>query len=466
MITNTGKNILAKYLVGQTASYASHIAVGCGPKPLGLDDDSVDYSNKQSLDFEMFRVPIISRGFVDESGISKVVLTAELPTQERYEITEVGIFSGASNPAAGSSDSKTVYSFSDLESWKYSSQGTEIPSIYEPLDDRVLKIVNATATLKTPANTGTTLTYTTDASHGLLVGTEISILGIFPVEFNLSKVIIATVPDSKTFTVVSTSQIEKTFASEGYLINDVETNIISQVYPVFQTNADNKIFTNSDRVGRYERCRFLNNIFAISGDNSKISVDADGHLNAINLAPNKPSNFIQLSDTSIDFSKNSPTDELRLAFSVVNRVGKTGTSTVIDPKSVRIIVEFSSTGTFKSGKWAIFEAEVNDTTNDFSINRYFVVKKQLQELQKSEDFSWAEINTVRIYASVIKNGSAEPTEDFYVCLDGFRLENVTSTNSVYGLTGYSVMRTPEAVTIIKSANTTNYIEFRFGLDVL
>ena len=187
MITNTGKNILAKYLVGQTASYASHIAVGCGPKPQLADAASVDYSDKQSLDFEMFRVPIISRGFVDESGVSKIVLTAELPTQERYEITEVGLFSGASNPVAGSTDSKVIYSFSDSEPWKYSSQGTEIPSIYEPLDDRVVKITNATAS-------GTTLTYTTDAAHGLSVGTQISISGVSPVAFNKSNVNIATVP--------------------------------------------------------------------------------------------------------------------------------------------------------------------------------------------------------------------------------------------------------------------------------
>jgi ribosomal protein L31 len=455
MITNTGKNILAKYLVGQTASYASHIAVGCGPKPQLADAASVDYSDKQSLDFEMFRVPIISRGFVDESGVSKIVLTAELPTQERYEITEVGLFSGASNPVAGSSDSKTIYSFSDSESWKYSSQGTEIPSIYEPLDDRVVRITGATAS-------GTTLTYTTDAAHGLLVGNKISISGVSPVAFNRSEVNIATVPTSTTFTIVSSTAVVATFASAGYLINDVETDIISQVYPVFQTNADNKIFTNSERVDRFERCRFLNNIFTISGNNSKISVDANGRLNAVNFVSGLPSNFIQLSDTAIDFSKNSPTDELRLAFSVINRVG----DSITQPKSVRIIVEFSSTGTFKTGKWAIFEAIVNDTSNNFSTNRYLVVKKQLQELQKSTDFSWAEINTVRIYASVIKDGSTEPTEDFYVCLDGFRLENVTSTNSVYGLTGYSVMRTPEAKTIIKSANTTNYIEFRFALDVL
>jgi hypothetical protein len=455
MITNIGKNILAKYLVGQTPSYASHIAVGCGPKPIISDGTLGDYSDKSTLDFEMFRVPIISRGFVDEGGVSKVVLTAELPTQERYEITEVGIFSAASNPAAGAFDSKTVYSFSESETWKYSSQGTEIPSIYEPLDDRVVKIVSAKSVAGTPS--GSTITYNTDAEHDLSIGTKISISGITPTEFNLTDVNIETVPTPNSFTVVSDTTVTGTFVSAGYLINDVDTNIINQVYPVFQTNADNKIFTNSNRVSRYERCRFLNNIFAISGNNADISVNGTG-----NLTAESGSNFIQLTNTSVDFSKNSPTDELRLAFSVVNKVG----AAVTLPKSVRIIVEFSSTGTFKNGKWAIFEAVVNDTSNNFETNRYFVVSKQLQELQKSSEFSWAEVNTVRIYACVIKDDSTTPTSDFYVCLDGLRLENVTSNNSVYGLTGYSVMKTPEAKTIIKSANTTNYIEFRFGLDVV
>ena len=453
MITNIGKNILAKYLVGQTASYASHIAVGCGPKPIGLDGVFGDYSNKSSLDFEMFRVPIISRGFVDEGGVSKVVLTAELPTQERYEITEVGIFSAASNPAAGAFDSKSVYSFSEGESWKYSSQGTEIPSIYEPLDDRVVKIINATAVAKTPS--GSTLTYTTDAEHGLSEGTKISISGISPTVFNLSDVTIATVPTPTSFTITSATAVTGTFVSSGYLINDVDTNIINQIYPVFQTNADNKIFTNSNRANRYERCRFLNNIFAISGNNANISINSSGNLTAA-----AGSNFIQLTNASVDFSKNSPTDELRLAFSVINKVGAATTI----PESVRVIVEFSSTGTFKSGKWATFETIIEQNTNNFATNRYFVISKQLQELQKSPEFSWSEVNTVRIYACVIKDGS--PTSDFYVCLDGLRLENVTANNSVYGLTGYSVMKTAEAKTIIKSANTTNYIEFRFGLDVV
>jgi hypothetical protein len=51
MITNTGKNILAKYLLGQASAYASYIAIGCGSKPLNSDAILGDYSNKERLDF-------------------------------------------------------------------------------------------------------------------------------------------------------------------------------------------------------------------------------------------------------------------------------------------------------------------------------------------------------------------------------------------------------------------------------
>lgn len=115
MITNTGKNILAKYLIGQAPSYASHIAVGCGAQPLNTDGVFDDYSEKKTLDFEMFRIPITSRGYVTEDGISKIVFTGELPTEERYEISEVGIYSSGSNPAAGGTDSRTIYAFTQTE---------------------------------------------------------------------------------------------------------------------------------------------------------------------------------------------------------------------------------------------------------------------------------------------------------------------------------------------------------------
>ena len=396
MITSTGKNILAKYLVGQTTSYASHIAIGCGPKPAASDDtfnnsELLAMKNKNSLDFEMLRVPIISRGFVNEDGLSKVVLTAELPTEERYEITEVGIFSAASNSLAGAFDSKIVYSFSDTDNWKYSIDGGAPANIaikYAPLD-----------------------------------GEE----------------------------------------NDG-VINVVDSN--SQSIKVFATNADNRIFTNQYRVNRNERCRFLNNIIAMRGDTASLSYSPQGFMVA---APT--SDYIILDQTSIDFTKNSPLDELRLAFSVINRVPGTSLVPVTVPDNVKILLEFSHT-TNSTTQYAQFQVDIDDigyaegtseNTHDFENNRYIVVGKTFQELKKSLGFSWAEVTTAKIYATVTKDNL--PSNSFHICLDALRLENTTATNSLYGLTGYSVIKNIQSRPIIKTANTTNYIEFRFALDV-
>ena len=140
MITNTGKDILARYLIGKAPAYASYIAFGCGPEPKLASDSFTSgeleaFAEKTSLDFEMFRAPIVSRGYVNNNGVSEIVFTAEIPTTERYEITEVGIFSAASNPAAVANDSRLLLSFSNNENWQlHGDQTSSIPSYSERLD--------------------------------------------------------------------------------------------------------------------------------------------------------------------------------------------------------------------------------------------------------------------------------------------------------------------------------------------
>ena len=376
MITNIGKNILAKYLIGQAPAYASHIAIGCGAKPLASDGVLGDYSGKQSLDFEMFRVPITSRGYVTENGQSKIVFTAELPTAERYEITEVGVWSAGANPTAGAYDSKTVYAFNETENWEYHGEtsAVSISQIYAPLDSG-----------STPPN-----------------------------------------------------------------------NIISTTSQAFQTNADNRIFTNQERSSRYERCRFLNNIMVLRGDLSNLSVSA-GRI----VVPSN-AKHIHLTGQEIDFNKNAPTDDLRLAFSVINKDGESS----IQPDEVRVMVEFAESDVHGTGQWARFEIIIkeSDVGIDFATNRYFVSKKKLEDLYKSTGFTWSVVDVVKVYATVIKD-EAE-SDDYYVCLDALRLENTTSSNPVYGLSGYSVIKNTNSEPIVKNANTTNHIEFRFGMDVL
>ena len=386
MITNTGKGIIGKYLLGQAPAYASYIAIGCGPTPLDTNDTSADFSSKKNLDFEMFRVPISSRGFVNENGTDKIVLTAELPTEERYEISEIGLYSAGSNPSAGVYDSKTIFAFTATEGWQYTTSAatTAIETFPEPLDN----------------------------GNG---------------------------------------------------------NIILVADPVFKTNADNTIFFNPSRANRYERCRFLNNIILIRGDQADLTLSSESDETLDHFVIESGSNHIKLTGANIDLSRNSPKDELKLAFSLVNRDGNSASI----PETIRILVEFSSPdGT----QYARFEAELDQGSSgnlensiaDFQTNRYFVISKELQDLYKTENFSWEVATIVKIYACVITDESGEfnvPSNNYYIALDALRLENTQTVNPLYGLTGYSIVKNENEETVIKSPNTSNYVEFRFSVGV-
>jgi hypothetical protein len=90
LITNTGRTILAKYLIGQAPAYASHIALGVGSTPLSGSEnfgpeELEEYQVKKNLDFEVLRIPISSRGYVyDESGVARSGFAGELPGAQRY----------------------------------------------------------------------------------------------------------------------------------------------------------------------------------------------------------------------------------------------------------------------------------------------------------------------------------------------------------------------------------------------
>jgi len=454
MITNNGKAILAKYLIGQTPSYASHIAVGCGAKPrntlavgitamvatagvatvttsvvhgfivgdnvtisgtananidgyrtitsveastftfvsltnvantTGMDSTRctvyLDSSYKENLDFEMFRVPIISRGYVVEDDISNVVFTAELPTDDRYEISEIGIYSAAANPSAGSADSKILYSFSTQENWEHhtSTSSRAVETITKSLDDG--------------ENVLTPLSPTTNSE-----------------------------------------------------------------IPVFQANSNNTIFTSPDRVRLHERGRFLNNSVFIVGNDSDIADDFT-----------VVGNHIHLNGTSLALDLNVSTDKLKLAFSVVNKTGGspiTNYPNPTPPNAVRLLVQFVSTEKETSGvEYANFEIERiqgDSYGTDFSKNKYIVAETTLGDLVKSPGFTWSAVSTVKVYASVFATGTATPSSNYYVSLDALRLENVSSINPLYGLTGYSPIQDVDALPVVKQQNTTNFVEFKFG----
>jgi hypothetical protein len=375
MITETGKDILGKYLVGTAPAYASYIAVGCGAQPVLSAGELDDYSSYQSLDFEMFRVPITSRGFIEENGETRLVFSADVPTTDRYEITEIGVYSAAANPSAIGYDSRTLYAFTREESWKYNE--ALLTTIDSPLDNG-------------------------DASNDIFA---------------------------------------------DYVQNN----------PVIQTNATNRLFANAGRQARSEQSRYLNNMIMLSSNFADLSGTSSSGWTI--TAQDK----ISLA-TALDLSKNSPNDLVKLALSVVDVDSNAG----VAPNRVRVVVEFTTeddTGSFR--------LDFESVAGDFTASRYLVLEEPISSGTVSGTFLWSKVNNVNIYAAavdsngdIIEDGSGDPT--YYIALDAIRLENISSPNPLYGLTGYTVVQNSEngaARPIIKLPNTAAMVEFRLGVGI-
>lgn len=379
MITDKGRNILAKYLISQAPSYASFIALGIGEKPLSNTDPTQDYTDQTELDFEVLRIPISSRGYVyDDFGNADIVFSGELPSEQRYEFSEIGIFSAKSNPIAGSLGSRMIYTFSESENWEYHDE---------------------------------------NLARGLT-----------------------------------------TYLEPLYL--DEEQNIIAVDDVAMRTSSNNALFASSSiRTDRYERSRFLDRTLLIKGNMSRLE-SVNGNLALVeNSESSYNSSHIHLAGATPNLNQNPPGDELRLAFSVINKLDNQ--TEEID--NVKILVEFASTDAVTPDNFA--RMEIDTAVSDS--NRYIVAKTKLEDLVKSSGFTWSNVNVVKIYVSVYETSEYGPllSDNFYVALDGLRFENLTSTSPLYGLTGYSVVRNDDASSIIKESNSSNLIEFRFGLDV-
>lgn len=369
MITNDGRNIVGKFLLGQTPEFASYIAAGSGANSLTNSASTSISPSKKTMDFEMFRVPITSKGFIKEDGEEKLVLKAEMPTDQRYVVSEVALFPLPNNAVAGNYDSKILTSFSPIENWTYIKNGVSqsIPYITSLIDK--------------------------DNSF---------------------------------------QNIDSAYSSSA----------------VFFINANQSIFDNANRKSRKERPRFYNRSLLVNGNSSEI--------NSNFIVTASVSNAIENSSLFFDFSQNLPDDEIKIAISLISQ---SATNNAF-PEAIRFVIEFVNNSIIGNPKARATQAL---TSANFSGTRYVVISKKISEFIVENNFSWAAINLTRIYCSAIDSGS--PTNDFYILLDGMRLDNVTADNPIYGMVGYDIIKTSDGQPIIKEENSTNYIEYRFGIEV-
>lgn len=454
-------------------------------KPALLDANAIvirNYVNKTTLDYEMFRVPIVSRAFSVEDGINKVVLTAELPTQDSYLMTEAAVFSSGTNPIASSSDSRSLYSFSENEGWEY--------------------------------HTDTAIKVTTATGIGNVAG-AVNTIG------------------TTTFNGSSTS------------IGNLTAFALESTEAMF--DADPHVYTNS-------KPRVLSNFIVLRGDLSAIDTSSTTW-----TASSQP--HIHIQNQRFGFGVNASTDQLKLAFSVINRNPVIGANAAVDPDNIYVMIEFSTAESEveSDNQYARMQVQLSSTDfADVDETRYFVSTKTLGELATSAGFSWDAVRIAKIYVEAdppstldntvtykrttgtdnvtarlelgtsphkfaigdfvtitnvdstfngthvvtniktsgenyieytiptgpaVANTAVSPAgvaafspANYYVLLDGLRFENISDMelNPLYGMTAYTTINDTDTlasnsavvlVPVTKDVNTSGLLEFKINLEL-
>ena len=442
MITNAGKEIISKYLLGQVPTYASHISIGCGAVPLDANDIAPTVETlaaKTKMDFEMARVPITSKGFVDDNGITKVSLTAELPKENRYEITEIGLWSAGSNSLARNFDSRVLFNFS--ESWQ--AHNTSISEITTPIPlgsggdiTTDLKVLRASSDNLVFSN----LDRKTRKEGPRFLDSKILLRGDSSVIQGSAGNWSAETPTYAVTNKEAGSSVA-TLTVSTHLLNIGDT-ILVDISDV-DLDGEHVITARTDTTITFASSATISSVTTTGVVTFTQSTHI--HLNAINF----------------DISKNAPSDVISLAFSLIDKdaIG------VGVPDYVKILVEFYKNETSTTSGFA--KAEIYFDGTDFALDRYKVKEIPISSLITSEDFSSAQVRLARIFASVVytDGGEQKTSPVHYVELEGIRIENTTSSNPIYGMVGYSAVRTSDGQPIYKYTNTNNYVEFRFNLDV-
>jgi hypothetical protein len=442
MITNTGKEIISKYLLGQTATYATHISIGCGAFPLDSNDPAPSASalaEKKIMDFEMVRVPITSKGFVDDNGVTKVSFTAELPKENRFDITEIGLWSAGSNTLAQNSNSKILFNFS--EPWQ--AHSTSISQITTP------PVLGSGGDITTP------LKYFKALSNDSVFSNSVRKSRKEGPRFLNEKILLrgdssiiqgSTGSWSGQDPYYSVTNKEKTGGTATLTIGSHLLNI-----------GDNIVvdISDVDFDGTHEITARTSTTISYASSGTVSSASASG------TAIFEDSTHIHLNAINFDISRNAPTDKILFAFSLIDK-DALGSG---DPDYVKILLEFYRNEVSTTSGYAKAEIYIDGT--EFSNDRYKVVEIPISDLITSPDFSAAAVRVARIFASVVYTdaGQQKTSPDHYVELEGIRIENISTVNPLYGMVGYSIVRTTDGQPLYKYQNTNNYVEFRFNLGV-
>jgi hypothetical protein len=457
MITNFGRNVIAKYLVGQTNSYASYVAVGSGELPF-VPGSSIDYSTRSELTFETTRGLITSYNYIlDEykivataavvSGSTTVTVTTSTPhgLSVGQSTTLSGFIPYTSGgylpPPNGTYDVATVIS---------TTQFTVVISFY-----------SGYATSHTfnsgPGTNGYATAYTPKIAMTAKFPKgerfEITELGLYPSGSNQyssgtdSQILLGFTKSESWAYITPTTSVDVPYPST---IEDSSNTLTFPSGKAMFIDSDS-LFFNAARVGRQERPRFKSTAIAIAADLSVFS--------ALKTATAATSNYISLPFTTT-LSSNSSSDVIKVAYSVVNVV----TSPSSTWAATNVMLQFMCSNGTDSAIYHFRDTSPSQT------NRYKVLSLTLGETTnatRTSGFSWDDVVSVRVYARVDTSttiSTASASTDYAIMLDGIRFDNMSNVNPLYGLVSYSIVNS-SGVPMLMNENSDNMLEYRFMLAV-
>lgn len=453
MITSKGSGIISKYLLGQAPEYASYLAIGVGAEPLEIDENDNSSPSKKSMEFEAFRVPVTSRGLVNdyvsvdlESWVASTTLLTV--TTSTYHGVRVG---------------ETV----DLE---FSS---EVLNSYEDAYE-VLATTSNTISLQysgasaswsaSASNTGT-VSYNRErmifkAQLPVDQYYKMTEIALYPAATNSlaqqydSKIIAGFLSNENWILYSNNAGID--IPSVTRTLSDTSGDITQLTFAASveplnarYVSSDNETFTFFNRKSRYEGPRLYNTGLMVAGNTSQF--------NNSNLDVSASTSYIQTNNISVDMRKNSKNDYIRLAICVVSNLENPGSN----PYHTRIRLEMLDE---VSGSSATMKQTI--TSSNISSSRYYVISKKLSDFSIGENFSWARVAGIKIYAQTV-NSLGQSTSD-YIILDGIRLDNENTLNPLYGMVAYSKLKNgyESGQPIEKIENSQGYIEYRMGVNIV
>jgi hypothetical protein len=411
---------------------------------------------KEVLDFEMFRVPVSSRGYVNDNGTNKIVLTAQMPTEQRYEISEVGIYSSGSNATAGRYDSKVITAFSADENWRLSvgdileSSGSESSLIFPTFQTSIINSANIITTSAPAIKLNTSNEIFNDSKRSSRYERPRFLDNVILLKSDSSQIFTDSFSDSSLLTIQPDPKFLQLNGAQIDLSRNSASDLMKVAFSLVSVTGQSNDIPDFVRL-------------VLEFSNSSGSQVAQLQINVNSKKLNLVDNRYVVSQKTLNeliYSAGNQfswidVSSVRVYASATNRIP--AATRASDPITETALITTGTPHNLSIGNWvSIFG--VHPLLDGYQQ----VTAVNLPEIPNSFTFS----STANVTSGTAIPGTIEVTnKNYYIALDAVRVDNISTENPLYGLTGYSTIQNADELTIIKSPNTNNYIEYRFILDV-